>query len=83
MRGRMDEREHRERSTVYDGWHECRTLEDVEEQERLLDTFESKIGNDPRGVLAADVAIARERLKMQRRAIGRYGEGVEPGIGTP
>jgi hypothetical protein len=29
------------------------------------------------------VAIARELLKMQRRAIERFGEGVEPGVGTP
>ena len=32
-----DDQERREREAVYDGWHLCETLEDVEEQERLVD----------------------------------------------
>ncbi len=78
---RIDEQEQAERSAVYGGWRNCRTVEDVEEQQKLLDDFDGKIESDPRGVLAADVAIARELLKMQRRAIERYGGGIEPGIG--
>lgn len=78
-----DDQEQRERSAVYGGWRACRTLGDVEAQEKLLDSFEAKITSDPRGVLAADVAIARELLKLQRQAIERFGEGVEPSIGTP
>lgn len=73
----MDEREIREREAVYGGWRDCRTLEDVAAQEELLDGFEARIGgdlgDDPRGVLASDVAIARELLKLQRRAIERFG----------
>jgi hypothetical protein len=31
--------ERRERTAVYDGWWRCETLEDVEEQERLVDRW--------------------------------------------
>ena len=33
----MSDEERRERWGVYGGWREVRTLEDVEEQERLVD----------------------------------------------
>ena len=63
------EQEIREREAVYDGWWRCETLEDVEEQGRLVDRG---AGRNPGTVDQSDAAIARERLKMQRRAIGRY-----------
>ena len=65
-----DDQERREREAVYDGWHLCETLEDVEEQERLVDRYAER---NPAMVDQSDAAIARELLKMQRRAIERYG----------
>ncbi len=59
----MSDEEQRERTAVYDGWRQVRTLEDVDEMEMMVDRFEAGISSDPKGVLAADVAIAREMLK--------------------
>jgi hypothetical protein len=64
------EEEQRERTAVYDGWHRCETLEDVEEQERLVDRYAER---HPGMVDQSDAEIARELLKMQRRAIERHG----------
>ena len=62
--------EQREREAVYDGWWRCETLEDVEEQMRLVDHYAER----NRGMVdQSDAAIAREMLKMQRLAIERYG----------
>ncbi len=58
--------EQREREVVYDGWWRCETLEDVEEQMRLVDHYAER---NPGMVDQSDAAIARELLKMQRRAI--------------
>jgi predicted DNA-binding protein YlxM (UPF0122 family) len=63
--------EQRERTAVYDGWWRCQTLEDVEEQERLVDRYAER---NPGMVDQSDAAIARERLKMVRRSIERYGK---------
>ena len=65
-----DDQERREREAVYDGWHLCETLEDVEEQERLVDRWADR---NPGMVNQSDAAIARERLKMVRRSIERHG----------
>jgi hypothetical protein len=65
-----DDQERREREAVYDGWHLCETLEDVEEQERLVDRYAER---NPGMVDQSDAAIARERLKMVRRSIERHG----------
>ena len=65
-----DEQERLEREAVYDGWHLCETLEDVEEQERLVDRYAERC---PGMVDQSDAAIARERLKMVRRSIERHG----------
>jgi predicted DNA-binding protein YlxM (UPF0122 family) len=62
--------EQREREVVYDGWWRCETLEDVEEQMRLVDHYAER---NPGMVDQSDAAIAREMLKMQRRAIERPG----------
>jgi hypothetical protein len=51
--------ERREREAVYGGWRRCETLEDVEEQERLVDQ--------------SDAEIACELLKTVRRTIGHHG----------
>jgi len=64
------DQERREREAVYDGWHLCETLEDVEEQERLVDRYAER---NPGMVDQSDAAIARERLKMVRRSIERHG----------
>jgi len=69
-RGEADE-EWRERRAVYDGWWRYETLEDVEEHERLVDRYAER---SPGMVDQSDAAIARERLKMVRRSIERYGE---------
>ena len=63
--------EQRERTAVYDGWWRCETFEDVEEQERLVDRWAER---NPGMVDQSDAAIARERLKMVRRSIERYGK---------
>ncbi len=68
-KGEADQ-EQREREAVYDGWHRCETLEDVEEHERLVDRYAER---NPGMVDQSDAAIARERLKMQRRAMERHG----------
>lgn len=65
------DQEQRERTAVYDGWHQCRTLEEVEEQERLVDRWAERNSGM---VNQSDAAIARELLKMQRRAIERFGD---------
>jgi len=62
--------EQRERTAVYDGWWRCETIEDVEEHERLVDRWAER---HPGMVDQSDAAIARELLKMQRRAIERHG----------
>ncbi len=67
----MSVEEQRERTAVYDGWWRCETLEDVEEHERLVDRWAER---HPGMVDQSDAAIARERLKMVRRSIGRYGK---------
>ncbi len=66
----MSDEEQREREAVYDGWRLCETLEDVEEQERLVDRYAER---RPGMVDQPDAAIARELLKMVRRSIERYG----------
>jgi hypothetical protein len=63
--------ERRERTAVYDGWWRCETLEDVEEQERLVDRYAER---NPGMVDQSDAEIARERLEMVRRSIERYGK---------
>ena len=60
--------EQRERTAVYDGWWRCQTFE---EQERLVDRWAER---NPGMVDQSDAAIARERLKMVRRSIERYGK---------
>ncbi len=66
----MSDEERRERTAVYDGWWRCETLKDIEEHERLVDRYAD---SHPGMVDQSDAAIARERLKMQRRAIERHG----------
>ncbi len=68
-KGEADQ-EQREREAVYDGWHRCETLEDVEEHERLVDRYAER---NPGMVDQSDAEIARERLKMQRRPMERHG----------
>ena len=67
----MSDEEQRERAAVYDGWWRCETLEDVEVHERLVDRWAER---NPGLVEQSDAAIARERLKMVRRSIERYGK---------
>ena len=65
-----DDQERQEREAVYGVWREVRTLEDVEEQERLVDRYaEHNPGTGDR----SDAVIAREMLKMVRRSIERHG----------
>ena len=61
--------ERREREAVYGGWHLYETLEDVEEQERLVDRYAERNSSM---VDQSDAAIARELLKMQRHAIEHH-----------
>ncbi len=68
-KGEADQ-EQREREAVYDGWHRCETLEDVEEQERLVDRYAER---NPGMVDQSDAAIARALLKTVRRSIERHG----------
>ncbi len=65
-----DAQECREREAVYDGWHLCETLEDIEEQERLVNRYAER---HPGMVDPSDAAIAREMLKMVRRSIEHHG----------
>ncbi|WP_166177300.1 hypothetical protein [Rubrobacter tropicus] len=51
------------------------TIEEAETAERVVDRFEIESESDRKNVLAADVAIAREMLKMVRRSIERHGGG--------
>ncbi len=67
----MSAEERRGRTAVYDGWWRCETLEDVEEQGRLVDRWAER---NPGMVDRSDAAIARARLKMVRRSIERYGK---------
>ncbi len=62
--------ERREREAVYGGWRLCETLEDVEEQERLVDRHAER---NPAMVDQSDAAIAREMLQAVRRSIERHG----------
>jgi hypothetical protein len=55
---------------VYDGWWRCETLADVEEQERLVESYAER---NPGMVDQSDAAIARELLKMVRRSIEHHG----------
>ena len=65
----MSDEERRERTAVYDGWWRCEILEDVEGQERLVESYaERNLGM----VDQSDAAIARELLKMVRRSIERH-----------
>jgi hypothetical protein len=66
----LSDEERREWTAVYDGWWRCETIEDVEEHERLVDRWAER---HPGMVDQSDAAIARELLKMQRRAIERHG----------
>ena len=65
----MSDQERRERWAVYGGWREVRTLEDVEEQGRLVDRH---AGRNPGMVDRSDAAIAREMLEIVRRSIERH-----------
>ena len=64
------EGERLEIEAVYGGWRTCETSEDVGERERLVDRYAER---NPGTVDRSDAAIAREMLKMQRRAIERHG----------
>ncbi len=70
--------ERRERQAVYDGWWRCETLEDVEEQKRLVDRYAER---HPGMVDRSDAEIARERLKMMRKSIERHREPWSAGGG--
>ena len=59
-----------ERWAIYGGWRGVRTLEDVEEQGRLVDRH---AGRNPGTVDRSDAAMAREMLKIVRRSIERHG----------
>ncbi len=67
----MSAEERRERMAVFDGWWRCETLEDVEEQDRLVDRWAER---NPGMVDQSDATIARDRLKMVRRSMERYGK---------
>ena len=66
----MSDEEQRQRSTVYGGWREIRTLEDVEEQEELVDRYAER---NPGTVDQSDAAIARQMLKLVDMSIERHG----------
>jgi len=66
----LSDEKRRERTAVYDLWWRCETIEDVEEHERLVDRWAER---HPGTADQSDAAIARELLKMQRRAIERHG----------
>ena len=63
--------ERRGREAVCDGWWRCEPLKDIEEQGALVDRYAER---NPGTADRSDAAIARERLKMVRRSIERYGE---------
>lgn len=65
-----DEQERREHEAVYGGGREVRTLEDVEEQERLVDRWAER---NPGMVDQGNAAIAREMLKLKRWSIEHHG----------
>ena len=64
------DQERREHEAVFGGGREVRTLEDVEEQERLVDRWAKR---NPGMVDQGNAAIAREVLKLKRRSIERRG----------
>ena len=66
----MSDEERRERWAVSGGWRGVRTLEDVEEQGRLVDRH---AGRNPGMVDRSGAAIAREMPKIVRRCIERHG----------
>jgi predicted Mrr-cat superfamily restriction endonuclease len=66
----VSDEERRERSAVYGGWREIRTLEDVEAQERLVGRYAER---NPGMVAQSDAAIAREMLKLVGMSIERHG----------
>jgi len=66
---KMSDEERRERWAVYGGWREVPTLEDAEEQGRLVDRH---AGRNPGMVDRSDAAIACEMLKMVRRSIEQH-----------
>ena len=67
---KMSAEERRERWAVSGGWREVRTLQDVEEQGRLVDRH---AGCNPGMLGRSDAAIAREMLKIVRRSVERHG----------
>jgi len=66
----VSDEERWERSAVYGGWEEARTLEDDEELEGLVDRYAER---NPGMVDQSDAAMARAMLKMVRQAIERHG----------
>ena len=66
----VSDEEQRQRSTVYGGWREIRTLEDVEEQEELVDRYAER---NPGTVDQSDAAITRQMLKLVDMSIERHG----------
>jgi hypothetical protein len=66
----MGDEEIQEREAVYGGWRLCETLEDVEEQKRLVDRYAER---NPGMVDQSDAEIGREMLKMVHRSIERHG----------
>jgi len=74
-----DEEQRRERWVVSGWWRGVRTLEDVEEQGRLVDRCARR---NPGMAHRSDAAIARELLKIVRRSIERRG-GPQPPLDHP
>jgi hypothetical protein len=67
---KMSYEERRWRWAVSGGWREVRTLEEVEEQGRLVDRH---VGRNPGTVARSDAEMAREMLKITRRSIEQHG----------
>ena len=65
---------------VYGGGRDARTLEDVEEQERLVDRYAVR---NPGMVDRSDAAIAREMLKILGRSIEQRGGPWSAAAGAP
>ena len=74
-----DEEQRRERWAVSGWWRGVRTLEDVEEQGRLVDRH---AGRKPGIADRSDAEAAREILKIVHRSIERYG-GPQPPLDHP
>jgi hypothetical protein len=70
----LGDEEQRQRTAVYGGWRLRETLEDVEQQERLVVRYAER---NPGTVDQSDAAIAREMLKLVRRSIERHGRPLE------